>query len=206
MLDSRQKHWNDLYASRKIEEVSWYQKVPQTSLDFILNSNILKNDPIIDIGGGDSFLVDFLLDNNFTDITVLDISDIAIARAKDRLGPRADDVHWIVSDVCDFNVSREYALWHDRAVFHFMIEPDDINHYLQVVVKGIEDNGKLVLGTFSENGPERCCALNVTRYSTRELCAIFSKNFNCKNKLNTIHRTPFGKEQAFSFVELIKNK
>ena len=206
MGDSRQKHWNNLYASKKIEEVSWYQKIPKTSLDFILNSNILKHDPIIDIGGGDSFLVDFLLDNNFTDITVLDISDIAISRAKNRLGTRADDVHWIVSDICDFNVSREYTLWHDRAVFHFMKEPDEINHYLQVVVKGIANNGKLILGTFSEEGPERCCALNVIRYSTSELCALFSKNFTCENKLNTIHRTPFGKEQAFSFVELIKNK
>lgn len=206
MVDSRQKHWNNLYASKKIEEVSWYQKIPKTSLDFILNSNILKHEPIIDIGGGDSFLVDFLLDNNFTDITVLDISAIAISRAKNRLGTRADDVHWIVSDICDFNVSREYTLWHDRAVFHFMKEPDEINHYLQVVVKGIANNGKLILGTFSEEGPERCCALNVIRYSTSELCALFSKNFTCENKLNTIHRTPFGKEQAFSFVELIKNK
>ena len=206
MGDSRKKHWNDLYASKKIEEVSWYQKVPQTSLDFILNSNILKHDPIIDIGGGDSFLVDFLLDNNFTDITVLDISDIAISRAKNRLGPRADDVNWIVSDICNFNISREYTLWHDRAVFHFMKEPDEINHYSQVVVKGIADNGKLILGTFSEKGPERCCALNVIRYSTIELCTLFSNNFTCENKLNTIHRTPFGKEQAFSFVELIKNK
>lgn len=206
MVDSRQKHWNNLYASKKIEEVSWYQKIPKTSLDFILNSNILKHEPIIDIGGGDSFLVDFLLDNNFTDITVLDISAIAISRAKNRLGTRADDVHWIVSDICDFNVSREYTLWHDRAVFHFMKEPDEINHYLQVVVKGIANDGKLILGTFSEEGPERCCALNVIRYSTSELCALFSKNFTCENKLNTIHRTPFGKEQAFSFVELIKNK
>ncbi len=206
MVDSRQKHWNNLYASKKIEEVSWYQKIPKTSLDFILNSNILKHEPIIDIGGGDSFLVDFLLDNNFTDITVLDISAIAISRAKNRLGTRADDVHWIVSDICDFNVSREYTLWHDRAVFHFMKEPDEINHYLQVVVKGIANNGKLILGTFSEEGPERCCALNVIRYSTSELCALFSKNFTCENKLNTVHRTPFGKEQAFSFVELIKNK
>ena len=206
MVDSRQKHWNNLYASKKIEEVSWYQKIPKTSLDFILNSNILKHEPIIDIGGGDSFLVDFLLDNNFTDITVLDISSFAISRAKNRLGTRADDVHWIVSDICDFNVSREYNLWHDRAVFHFMKEPDEINHYLQVIVKGIANNGKLILGTFSEEGPERCCALNVIRYSTSELCALFSKNFTCENKLNTIHRTPFGKEQAFSFVELIKNK
>ncbi|MGY8931918.1 MAG: class I SAM-dependent methyltransferase [Flavobacteriales bacterium] len=206
MLDLRKKHWNDLYASKKIEEVSWYQKVPQTSLDFILSSNILKNDPIIDIGGGDSFLVDFLLGNNFTDITVLDISDISIARAKDRLGARADDVNWVVSDICNFNVSREYALWHDRAVFHFLKEPDETNHYLQIVRKGIADNGKLILGTFSEKGPERCCSLDVKRYSTSDLSALFSKNFTCENKLNTIHRTPFGKEQAFSFVELIKNK
>ena len=184
MLDLRKKHWNDLYASKKIEEVSWYQKVPQTSLDFILSSNILKNDPII----------------------VLDISDISIARAKDRLGARADDVNWVVSDICNFNVSREYALWHDRAVFHFLKEPDETNHYLQIVRKGIADNGKLILGTFSEKGPERCCSLDVKRYSTSDLSVLFSKNFTCENKLNTIHRTPFGKEQAFSFVELIKNK
>jgi hypothetical protein len=206
MVDLRKKHWNDLYNSKKIEEVSWYQKVPQTSLDFILKSNILKNDPIIDVGGGDSFLVDFLLNKNFTDITVLDISDIAIARAKDRLGAKANQVSWIVSNICDFNPNREYALWHDRAVFHFMKEPDEINSYSKAVIKGITENGKLILGTFSEKGPERCCALNVKRYSTNELCKLFLNNFTCKNKLNTIHLTPFGREQAFSFVELIKNK
>ena len=126
-------HWDNLYSSKKIEEVSWYQKSPQTSLDFIYKANIGKDDAIIDVGGGDSFLIDHLIDDGFTNLTVLDISKVAIERAKTRLGNKADKVEWVVSDICNFNVSREYALWHDRAVFHFLKEPDETNHYLQII-------------------------------------------------------------------------
>ena len=203
---SRKEHWENIYANKQMNEVSWFQQEPTTSLALIQKNTQSKDDAIIDIGGGDGFLVDNLLELGYTNITVLDISANAINKAKERLGINADKVKWIISDMIEFIPAEKYDIWHDRAVFHFMKEPEEINHYSQVVVKGNADNGKLILGTFSEKGPERCCALNVIRYSTSELCTLFSKNFTCENKLNTIHRTPFGKEQAFSFVELIKNK
>ena len=200
------EHWNHIYDTKKLEEVSWYQPIPQTSLNLILGSDLSKDEPVIDVGGGDSFLVDCLLENDFSDITVLDISSVAIERAKQRLGKRAQEVHWIISNIIDFVPSREYTIWHDRAVFHFIREKKNIQQYYKNVVKGVNKNGRLILATFSENGPERCCALDVKRYSISQLCDLFSDRFTPQNTLNTNHKTPSGKEQKFSFVELIKNK
>ena len=197
------KHWNNLYNSKKIEEVSWYQKVPQSSLDLIISSKLKKDDPIIDIGGGDSFLVDFLLENSFTNITVLDISNNAIERAKLRLGNQANDVKWIISDIKEFIPKEKYALWHDRAVFHFM-SAKEVDSYYSNLLAGLKDNAKLVLATFSENGPEKCCGLNVSKYSIQQLVDVFDKDFIEEKSENTIHKTPSGKKQAFSFIKFIK--
>ena len=128
MSNLRKEHWNNIYSSKKLEEVSWYQPIPETSLDFIINSKISKDEPIIDVGGGDSFLIDNLLKAGFNDLTVLDISEVAIERAKLRLGENAEKVNWIVSDIRDFNPIREYSVWHDRAVFHFLREKQDIQN------------------------------------------------------------------------------
>jgi len=205
MSNLRKEHWNNIYSSKKLEEVSWYQPIPETSLDFIINSEISKDEPIIDVGGGDSFLIDNLLKAGFNDLTVLDISEVAIERAKLRLGENAEKVNWIVSDIRDFNPIREYSVWHDRAVFHFLREKQDIQNYYKILLEGLKYHGRLVLGTFSEDGPERCCALDVKRYSTSELSDFFSNDFTTKKTINTIHQTPFNTEQAFSFIELIKN-
>ncbi len=205
MSNLRKEHWNNIYSSKKLEEVSWYQPIPETSLDFIINSEISKDEPIIDVGGGDSFLIDNLLKAGFNDLTVLDISELAIERAKLRLGENAEKVNWIVSDIRDFNPIREYSVWHDRAVFHFLREKQDIQNYYKILLEGLKYHGRLVLGTFSEDGPERCCALDVKRYSTSELSDFFSNDFTTKKTINTIHQTPFNTEQAFSFIELIKN-
>lgn len=205
MSSLQKEHWNNLYYSKKLEEVSWYQAIPKTSLDFIITPEISKDDSIIDVGGGDSFLVDNLLKEGFNDLTVLDISEIAVERAKSRLGKNAEKVNWIVSDIRDFNPIREYSVWHDRAVFHFLTEKKDLQNYYQRLLSGLKRGGRLILGTFSENGPKKCCALDVKRYSTRELNDFFSHDFVAKKVLNTIHKTPFNTEQSFSFIELVKN-
>jgi len=205
MRNSRKEHWNNIYSSKKLEAVSWYQPIPKTSLDFIINAESSKDDPIIDVGGGDSFLIDNLLKEGFNDLTVLDISGVAIERAKLRLGKNANKITWIVSDIRDFKPIREYSVWHDRAVFHFLKEQKDIHNYYQRLLAGLKCNGRLILGTFSENGPERCCALDVKRYSTNQLRDFFSNDFTAKTVLNTIHKTPFNTEQAFSFIELIRH-
>jgi len=198
-------HWDNLYSSKKIEEVSWYQKSPQTSLDFIYKANIGKDDAIIDIGGGDSFLIDHLINDGFTNLTVLDISKVAIERAKTRLGNKADKVKWITSDIKKFSPKKKYVLWHDRAVFHFMQNTIAIKEYYNNLLKGIAEASTVVLGTFSENGPDRCCSLDICKYSINELSLLFSKDFSLKQGLNTLHKTPAGSTQAFTFVSLVKN-
>jgi hypothetical protein len=198
-------HWNSLYSSKKLEEVSWYQKIPQTSLDFIFDANLSKDDAIIDIGGGDSFLVDTLINAGFTNLTVLDISKLAIDRAKVRLGNNAKKVKWIVCDVRNFTSKKKYVLWHDRAVFHFMKNSRDIKEYYSALLSRIVESSTVVLGTFSENGPDRCCALDVCKYSINDLSLLFSKDFSLIKGENTLHKTPIGLTQAFTFVSLIKN-
>ena len=198
-------HWNNLYSSKKLEEVSWYQKIPQTSLDFIYKANLSKDDAIIDIGGGDSFLIDNLINDGFTNLTVLDISKLAIDRAKVRLGNDAKKVEWVVCDVKNFISKKKYVLWHDRAVFHFMKNTSDIKEYYSSLLSGIIDSGSVVLGTFSENGPDRCCALDVCKYSINELSLLFSKDFSLTEGKNTLHKTPTGLTQSFTFVSLVKN-
>ena len=198
-------HWNNLYASKKLEELSWFQNIPQTSLDFIYNANLSKDDAIIDVGGGDSFLIDNLINDGFTNLTVLDISKLAIDRAKFRLGNNAKKVEWIVGDVKNFIANKKYALWHDRAVFHFMQNINDIQQYYNSLLRGVLNSSTVVLGTFSENGPDRCCALDVCKYSINELSSLFSKDFSLTEGKNTLHKTPTGLTQAFTFVSLIKN-
>ena len=166
-------HWNNLYSSKKLEEVSWYQKTPQTSLDFIYKANLSKVDALIDIGGGDSFLIDNLINDGFTNLTVLDISKVAIDRAKVRLGNNAKKVEWIVCDVKSFISKKKYVLWLDRAVFHFMKNTSNIKEYYSTLLSGIVESSTVVLGTFSENGPDRCCALDVCKYSINELSSNF---------------------------------
>ena len=198
------KHWNNLYSSKKLEEVSWYQKKPKISLDFICDANLNKDDAIIDVGGGDSFLIDYLIKDGYTNITVLDISKIAIDRAKSRLGDNAQKVDWIVCDIKDFNPPKKYVLWHDRAVFHFMNNSYDIKKYYNSLLRGVIRSSTLIVGAFSEYGPNRCCDLDVCRYSIQEMSSIFSKDFNLISAKNILHKTPFGSSQDFNFLSFTK--
>ncbi len=151
-MNSKKQHWENVYQTKTSQEVSWTQAKPQTSLDFIDSFNLKKDAKIIDIGGGESLLVDFLLENNFTDITVLDISSIALEKAKKRIeakfGEKAKYVTWIVSDVTEFEPKTNYDLWHDRATFHFLTDSNHIKKYTQTVEKFVTKN--LVIATFSK--------------------------------------------------------
>ena len=201
---SKKEHWDNIYSTKGLEEVSWHQPSPKISLDFILSLGLAKDSPIIDVGGGDSFLVDSLLNEGYTDLTVLDISKVAIERAKIRLGKHANKVNWIVSDITNFYPERKYSVWHDRAVFHFLRKEQEINSYLKTLNDGTDVNGRLVLGTFAENGPLRCCALDVMRYSFNDLENTFSNYFQINKMINSIHQTPFNTDQSFNFVQAIK--
>lgn len=194
---SEKSHWETVYNSKQPHEVSWTQDVPQTSLDFLNGFGLSKSDPIIDIGGGDSNLVDFLVQQGYSDVTVLDISETALERAKARLGKHSEKVKWIVSDITEFKPERKYKVWHDRATFHFLTSVQQVGSYLDIVRDGI--SGYLVIGTFSENGPKKCSGLEIRQYSEQELQQTFQNGFSRIKCINEDHRTPFDTLQNFTF-------
>jgi ubiquinone/menaquinone biosynthesis C-methylase UbiE len=193
------KHWENIYQTKLPAEVSWTEEVPQTSLTFIHSFHLPKTARIIDVGGGDAKLVDFLLNENFQDITVLDISGKALERAKQRLGSNATKVKWIEKDVIEFAPDTAFDLWHDRAAFHFMSTNEQITKYLSIVRKVIKPEGYLVIGTFSEKGPEKCSGLPVRRYSDQTLAKELSIGFKKLKCVTEDHITPFHTKQNFLF-------
>lgn len=200
----RKKHWETIYDTKAINEVSWYQPLPKTSLDFIQSNTVTKDDAIIDIGGGDSFLVDHLLDLGYTNVSVLDISEKAIERAKKRLGNKAEKVKWIVSDITHFEPTEKYAVWHDRAVFHFLTNASDIEKYQQITFSAIAENGKMLIGTFSETGPKKCSGIEIKQYSANVLEETFKTNFKAVECFFENHTTPFDTVQNFVFCNFEK--
>ncbi len=196
---NRKAHWEQVYQTKHFNEVSWYQARPDISLDFLHHFNLPKNARIIDIGGGDSLLVDFLLEEGYENVTVLDISAEALKRAKQRLGDKAKKVKWIVSDALAFQPTEKYDFWHDRAAFHFFTEEADVQHYIKMVQQSMAPGGYLVLGTFSEHGPEKCSGLPIKQYSEPAMKDRL-KDFFEKIKCETVkHLTPGQKVQEFIF-------
>tara|TARA_Y100000385_G_scaffold182894_1_gene188935 strand:- start:607 stop:1227 length:621 start_codon:yes stop_codon:yes gene_type:complete len=203
--DVRKSHWDRIYDSKQMNEVSWFQESPSTSIDLIKSFNLDLNASIIDVGGGDGFLVDHLLMMGFKNITVLDISSSAINKAKKRLGNNSSLVEWIVSDISKFIPNKKYDLWHDRAAFHFLTESNEIKHYIRSTELHIKQNGNLIIGTFSENGPLKCSGIRITQYSQISLSELFNDMFKVKESFQTDHKTPLNTIQNFTFCSFIKN-
>jgi uncharacterized UPF0146 family protein len=201
---NNKNHWETVYETKQPNEVSWTQENPKTSIDFILETRLGKSAKIIDIGGGDSKLVDTLLEEGFQNITVLDISEKALERAKKRLGKNAEKVNWIVSDITEFKPETTYDVWHDRATFHFLTTREQINTYIEIVEKRV--NEFLIIGTFSENGPTKCSGLDIKQYSETELEKQFSKHFKKLKCITEDHTTPFKTIQNFTFCAFKKIK
>lgn len=200
----RKKHWENIYQTTQLDKVSWFQPMPETSLDFFKEFNVPTTAKIIDIGGGDSLLVDHLLDLGYQDITVLDISEAAIDRARQRLGDKANKVDWIVADAASFKPVEKYDFWHDRAAFHFLTQDQDISSYLETAQKSIQTNGILVLGTFSEQGPQKCSGLEIKQYSEATMTNLLKRFFE-KIRCTTVdHKTPSGAIQNFVFCSFRK--
>lgn len=201
-LDTK-AHWEKIYNTKQPTEVSWTEDVPAVSLAFIHKFNLPKTAAIIDIGGGDSKLVDYLLEEGFVNVSVLDISQAAIERAKNRLGEQAQKVKWIVTDILDFKPTEKYDLWHDRAAFHFQTNPEKINKYLNIVQQAV--NGMVIIGTFSVDGPKKCSGLNIQQYDEngmkQKLEQVNFKNIECKRE---DHITPSGAIQNFVFCSFFK--
>ena len=195
---TRAPHWDDVYRTKDIESVSWFQDNPTTSL------RLVESTPgsVIDVGAGTSTLVDHLLGVGRTDITVLDVSESALALTRSRLGDAADRVTFEVADVVDWTPGREFDVWHDRAAFHFLTDPAHRRRYVDLVTEAVASNGILVLGTFAEDGPTRCSGLPTARYGAADLATLFSPRFALEHQERETHPTPAGTSQSFTWVVL----
>lgn len=198
------QHWEDVYENKTPEQVSWTQEKPETSLKLIQDAGLSKTAKIIDIGGGDSRLVDNLLEEGYTNITVLDISAKALEKAKNRLGNKASNVHWVVSDISSFRPDTAYDLWHDRAAFHFLTSKKEIEQYKMMVEKFV--NEYLIIGTFSKYGPIKCSGLKISQYDEHSLSSQFENYFQKVECFTTDHKTPSGTLQNFQFCTFKKMK
>lgn len=202
---NNKQHWEKVYNTKQFTEVSWYQPTPTVSLDFLKEFFVTKDAAIIDVGGGDSYFVDHLLTHGYTNITVLDISEAAINRAKNRLGVKANLINWIVSDITTFVPDRQFDFWHDRATFHFLTSEEQIDKYLSIANNAIASSGKFVIGTFSESGPSTCSGLPIKQYSESALTSLIKKWFQKIKCIHTDHITPFNTIQNFLFCSFKKS-
>ena len=199
MVNARQTHWDNVYATRSTNSVSWYQASAEPSLSLIRASGVGRGDPIIDVGGGASVLADQLLEAGFNDVSVLDIAQHALEASKARMGARPDHVHWMVADILSWAPRRPYSLWHDRAVFHFLTNGAERVAYRSVLAHGLKPGGTLIIATFAEDGPERCSGLPVQRWSAHALAAEFGDDFRLAEQRRQEHVTPAGAIQKFTW-------
>ncbi len=201
----KKSHWENIYTSKQLHEVSWYQSIPETSLEYVKQIDLPLNASIIDVGGGDSFLVDYLLVLGYTNITILDISSAAIERAKKRLGEKAERVTWIVSDILEFISGQQYDFWHDRAVFHFITKDEEILTYKKNLISQLSEDARVLIGTFSFNGPLKCSGIEIKQYSSETMKITLSPELKWISSQYVDHKTPFETTQNFVFC-LFKKK
>jgi SAM-dependent methyltransferase len=199
----RKAHWDGVYTTKPSTEVSWYQAEPTLSLALLREAGAGPTTTILDVGGGDSRLVDAALAEGLGRMTVLDLSGAALARARARLGTQADEVTWLEADVTQVELpARAFDIWHDRAVFHFLTTPEDRARYAAVVAAALRPGGTALLATFAPDGPTRCSGLEVARYTPEGLAAQLGDAFALVRGFGDLHHTPAGREQRFSVAVL----
>jgi SAM-dependent methyltransferase len=194
----RKQHWENVYATKRVTEVSWFEAEPRVSLELIERASPAHGS-VIDVGGGASLLVDRLLDRGFKKIAVLDISAAALEHARARLGARAEKVQWITGDVTSLEDVGTFDVWHDRAVFHFLTDAEDRRKYVALARRSVKPGGHLIVGTFAVDGPPMCSGLDVCRYDAEHLARELGPDFQLVHQLAHSHTTPWGKPQAFVF-------
>jgi SAM-dependent methyltransferase len=197
-MDSTQ-HWENVYQTKSSTDVSWYEPDPVQSLDLILQVAGEARGRVLDVGGGQSFLVDRLLDAGFEQVSVLDISNAAIDATKLRLGSRSDNVKWIVSDITQANSLGEFDIWHDRAVLHFLTNLDEQRRYVELLRETLPFGGYLIVGAFAKGGPEKCSGLQVRQYDETTMRNLLGSDFEHIQSLDYLHTTPAGKTQQFYY-------
>jgi 2-polyprenyl-3-methyl-5-hydroxy-6-metoxy-1,4-benzoquinol methylase len=201
---STKQHWEQVYATKPSTGVSWYAPHLARSLDFIQQGAPTPEARIIDVGGGASTLVDDLVERGYREVTVLDISEQALATARDRLGPRGAAVTWLAGDVTTVDLPREtYDVWHDRAVFHFLTDVEARGRYVAQVRRSVKPGGHVIVATFGPDGPTRCSGLDVVRYDAHALHGVFGAAFQYVNGAREMHLTPWGSEQQFQYCHCL---
>lgn len=195
----RQAHWQNVYQTKDEKAVSWFQERADISIDLIHATGVDVSASIIDIGGGTSRLVDALIDEGFKTVTVLDLSEKALATSKARLGARGAQVQWVVADVATWEPSQIYDVWHDRAALHFLTDPKDRATYVERVIRAVRPEGHVIIGTFAPDGPERCSGLPVIRHDAASLGELLGPSFELAESRRHDHRTPAGATQRFQF-------
>ncbi|UWU77402.1 methyltransferase domain-containing protein [Bradyrhizobium huanghuaihaiense] len=198
-MSDRTTHWDNVYATKGEAEVSWYQDSPATSLAMIRAANSDHDAAIIDIGGGASRLVDALLQDGYRRLSVLDLSANALDVAKKRIGKAATTVDWIVADATTWQPTRTYDVWHDRAAFHFLTDPDDRAAYAESLRSAVSPGGQVIIATFAPDGPEKCSGLPVQRHDSASLAAELGPEFELVEARSETHHTPWNSTQAFQF-------
>jgi len=202
-MSERKTHWDQVYQNKSPLEVSWYQKQPAICLELIEHTGISKDAALIDVGGGASTLVDHLMAAGYTNLTVLDISAAALAHAQQRMGQQANAVNWIVADVTEFSAPTKYALWHDRAVFHFLTKQSDRDAYISVLRQSLQPGGHMILAAFGIGGPDKCSGLDIVQYDAEKLSAELGKEFVLQEETAETHQTPDGRPQKFGYFRFI---
>jgi SAM-dependent methyltransferase len=197
--ESRQAHWEGVYTKKGENEVSWFQENPAPSLELIAQVGATPASAIIDIGGGASRLVDNLIDRDFEDVAVLDLSEAALEAAKARLGGRAARVHWIAADATVWEPAKVYDVWHDRAAFHFLTEDRGRAAYVIRMERALKVGAHAIIATFALDGPERCSGLPVVRYDPLSLGQALGRAFRLVDSRQHTHATPWGSDQSFQF-------
>ena len=193
----KKKHWEYIYQTKKIDGVSWFQETPYESIELIKKFSSNNSDMIIDIGCGKGFLADNLLKLNYKNITLVDISLNALKEVKERLNN--ESLNFIETDVLNLKLEQTFDIWHDRAVFHFITDEERVEKYISLCNEYIGEGGKLIIGTFAEDGPLKCSGLEIKRYSVENLKELFKENFEFIEGFKKLHRTPFDTEQSFTF-------
>lgn len=197
---SNQTHWETVYLNKAVEEVSWYRPHLEVSLRLIADSAPSASSAIIDVGGGEATLVDDLVAQGYSDVTVLDISPAAIDVAKSRLGMSAAAVHWITGDITAVELEpARYDVWHDRAVFHFLTSAGDRAAYVRQIARSVRPGGHVIVAAFGPDGPDKCSGLDVVRYDAEHLHGEFGPKFRLLDSVRELHETPWGTHQQFMY-------
>jgi SAM-dependent methyltransferase len=203
---NRKKHWENTYGTRRVRDLSWYEETPARSLSMIRRANVGLGSPVIDVGGGASLLAACLLDEGYEDITVLDFSGTALDKARRRLADRAAQIEWIEQDIISFVPDRTYALWHDRAVFHFLTGEVDRKSYVHTLCQALQEGGQAIISTFAVGGPQKCSGLDVVQYDAVRLGEELGGEFRLLDEEQENHLTPAGRHQLFGYFRFVRDQ